>query len=223
MGFKFYRLALENYLNSISIFIYEAFTLGKFRWFWNIKDCLWTYYFLNSPYRIVSRVHKNLPASYDNLIYGETPFITMKHILEKEAKENLNFCDIGAGRGTAVFLAGCFFKMRSVGFEIIPDYVNIANKIKTRLKLKNIEFINGDFFEFDLSRFDIIYIPSATWDKDAMEKIEKKLKSAKQGSSIISVATALKYNYLKKKKESVYPFSWGISTVYFYEKIDSHM
>lgn len=216
-----YWMAWKNWVNCLSIFIYEIFIFGKFIWFWKIKIYLWSYYLFNSPYKIVARAYKKIGIPYDNLIYGETPFVTMRHILEKiNSQPGMKFCDLGSGRGITLFLAHCYFKMDAMGFEIIPDYVNISNKIRQKMKLEEVKCLNGNFFEFDLSGFDIIYVPASTWDEASLNKLKEKLKGVKVGSDIISITVPLKYDFLREVESCVYPFSWGTSMVYFYQRKD---
>lgn len=202
-----------------SLFTLDVFNFWNFSWFWKIKWLLWKYYFSNSPYEIVSKFCGRVRPAYDNLIYGETPFVTMKHILEYAGgSEGLRFCDLGSGRGTTVFFAQCYFGMNAVGFEIIPDYVDIANNIKEKLNINGVEFLNRDFLESDLSGFDFIYVTPTTWDNENMKNLVDALKSAKTGASIISVSIELPYDFLTKTGEKKYPFSWAKTEVYFYLK-----
>lgn len=203
-----------------SLFILDVFNFWKLCWFWKIKRLLWKYYFSNSPYEIVSKFCGKVRVSYDNLIYGETPFVTMKHILKYAgAGSGLKFCDLGSGRGSTVFFARCYFEMDAVGFEIIPDYVNIANNIKEKLKINGVEFLNRDFLECDLSNFDIVYVTPTTWDNENMQKLENKIEYTKKNASIVSVSIPLNYSFLEKMGEKKYPFSWGKANVYFYKKL----
>jgi len=214
------KIFLINWIYNFSIFIYEVLVFGEFSWFWKIKWLLWKYYFSNSPYEIVSKFCGRVRPAYDNLIYGETPFVTMKHILEyASACEGLKFCDLGAGRGTTVFFAQCYFGMDAVGFEIIPDYVDLANKIKEKLKIEGVQFLNRDFLESDLSGFDIIYVTPTTWDNENMKNLVDALKTAKSGASVIAVSIELLCDFLKKTGEKKYPFSWDKTEVYFYKKL----
>ncbi|MFH1454592.1 MAG: methyltransferase domain-containing protein [Armatimonadota bacterium] len=215
-----YGIILESLFNQLSLFLYEVSVFGIYPWFWKIKFYFWIYYFSDSPFTIVSRRKKTTKTHPDNLIYGETPFITIKHILDQtNPTSGLSFCDLGSGRGATVLFAALYFKMKSAGFELIPEYVDTANKIKRKLGLENADFINGDFSGYDIKEFDIIYFTPTTWDEENMEKLKNKLKEVKTGSSIISVSIKMDCDFLKETDKRVYPFSWGESFVYFYKKI----
>lgn len=227
-NFTMYKMALGNLLRTIAIFICEIFMFGKFGWFWVVTASFFLYYVFYSPYEVVKKARKIMNFSYNNLIYGETPFITMKHILEYAgalrqtvhggARKDMKFCDLGSGRGSTVFFAGYYFKMNATGFDVVPYYVNTANKIKNKLRLNNIEFINSDFGLADISGFDIIYAAGTTWDDENMRKLESGLKNAKKGAVVISISRKLDYDFLNKTGEKIYPFSWGTAQVYFYVK-----
>tara|TARA_Y100000031_G_C8147633_1_gene350758 strand:+ start:65 stop:580 length:516 start_codon:yes stop_codon:yes gene_type:complete len=90
-----------------------------------------------------------------------------------------NFLDLGSGDGRVVLIASLFTKASGVEADI--DLIAKANKIKTRYKLKA-DFIVDDFFNIDLSKYDIIYINP---DKGFNYGLERKLKDELKGKLLV--------------------------------------
>ena len=70
-------------------------------------------------------------------------------------------CDLGSGNGKFCFLAVCQFHSVA-GIELRRDLDNAARRIQRMLasgipKAGNIDFVHGNFFEKDLSQYDILY------------------------------------------------------------------
>src|SRR3989338_6809376 len=70
-----------------------------------------------------------------------------------ELSKYKNFLDLGSGDGRVVLIASLFVK-NSAGIEYDKELYNISLKIKEKLKIKNANFINGDYLEHDFGYYD---------------------------------------------------------------------
>lgn len=108
-----------------------------------------------------------------------------------------SFADLGSGDGKVVLIASLFTK--AVGIEIDDDLLKISRKMKTKMKLKNAEFIKGDFLDQDLSKYDILFINP---DKPLYE-IEKKLRNEMDENARLVMCGGL-YKLMNMKLEKSY-------------------
>ena len=84
--------------------------------------------------------------------------------------KNKQFIDLGSGDGKVVLIAS-LFGVNAAGIEFDNDLIKSSIKIRDELKLRA-EFIQADFLEHDLSKYDIIFINP---DKGFHYKLEEKL------------------------------------------------
>jgi hypothetical protein len=124
------------------------------------------------------------------------------HIFEFFKQINLQkyktLVDLGSGDGKVVLIAS-LFGVKAVGIEFDQDLIEISTKIRDELKLKA-EFIQGDFFEHDLSKHDIIFINP---DKGFEYKLENKLlKEMKPKTKLFVYNNLFLPNILKRGKTS---------------------
>ena len=121
-----------------------------------------------------------------------------------------SFIDLGSGDGKVVLIASLFVK-NAVGIEIDKDLVGVSNNIKNKLKINNAEFILGDFFDFDLSKFDAIY----SYPDNKINQIENKLLKEMKG---ILVHYGNYYYPSLLKKEQQFKINGTAITVYSNKK-----
>ncbi|MBS3176163.1 hypothetical protein J4457_02915 [Candidatus Woesearchaeota archaeon] len=88
-----------------------------------------------------------------------------------------NFIDLGSGDGKVVLLASLFTK--ATGIEHDKDLHAVAEHIRKHFKLPNANFINGNYFDHDLSKYDVIFInpdqPLARLEKKLLQEMKGKL------------------------------------------------
>lgn len=86
-----------------------------------------------------------------------------------------NFLDLGSGDGKVVLIAS-LFGAKAAGVEIDKELVGKAFEIRDKFKL-DAEFFIDDFYEFDLSKFDVIfYNPDKPFNLWLENKLKKELK-----------------------------------------------
>lgn len=64
--------------------------------------------------------------------------------LNCDLDSNSVFADLGCGLGKVVFLASLCGVKESIGVEVVPQHLENARKSMKKLKLENVEFIEGD-------------------------------------------------------------------------------
>lgn len=85
-----------------------------------------------------------------------------------------NFLDIGSGDGRVALVASLFTDAK--GIEIDKDLHEKSVEMKKKLRSKA-EFIHGDFFKHDLSKYDVIFcFPDKPLHYGLEEKLMKELK-----------------------------------------------
>ena len=93
--------------------------------------------------------------------------------------QHKNFLDLGCGDGRVVLIASLFTK--ATGIEIDQDLINKGNEIKNKLNL-NAQLICDDFFNHDLSNYDIIFINP---DTGFYNGVEDKLLKEMEGKLLV--------------------------------------
>jgi SAM-dependent methyltransferase len=93
---------------------------------------------------VLGPIYNNLPstkaAGHHNLTYGEIEWPTLKFMVEYTEKDSATvkgkFYDLGSGRGRAVLYMGVTGPFeQSVGIEILPERVSLAQQALGKLKL----------------------------------------------------------------------------------------
>lgn len=210
-----------NIFYNFFLFILEVFLFYKIKLLRQVDYKLLMKYALIDQFKI-SAIEKNLiDLPQKNLTYGETPWISIYKILKEiEIKQNDIFYDLGSGNGRVVFFVNIYFKIKSIGIELIPTFVKYSREIAEELNLKNVFFIEDNWLEQDISNGTIFFITGTCYDDFILFKSQEKIKKElKKGSIIISLSNPLYCESLKLLNTKKLPFSWGKSTVYIYEKI----
>ena len=126
--------------------------------------------------------------------------------------ENLKFIDIGCGIGTKVLIASQFFQ--ASGIELNQNYFKIARKVNAHKKFhkfgryeklgtKN-NIINGDAFEHDYSKYDVLYFFRPMNKEQLQIRLEKKIfKEMKVGAVIIPIYHQSEFpDYIQKVRQT---------------------
>lgn len=100
-------------------------------------------------------------------------------ILDAFKKLNLskfnNFLDIGSGDGKVVLIASLFCR-QAEGIEIDDFLHRKALEMQSRFGVRNAAFHNKDFFEYDFSKYDVLFsAPDAPMERGLERKLLKEL------------------------------------------------
>lgn len=179
-----------------------------------------------------ARKELNQDAGVSDILYGELPFITWNGILKKvQPKENGVFLDIGSGTGRIVIASRLLYNFKKViGVELLKGLHNqaceikehfdatISHQIEDYTKNCNIEFLNKNVFDIDLSEADFVFMNHPFKDRELFKMIEEKLaKELKPQSKIVTIIRSLEDKKFKSLGSAQYDFSWGKSTAFFHE------
>jgi len=206
----FYRIWLN---------IYELFHFGTKSWWWKVRFLFLVNYFFFSTYRTVKKESAEFEYCDGNFIYGETPCITVKRILDcVEYMPGDIFIDLGSGRGMVVFYAYFLGNLETRGYELIPSFIRKSRKIADSLGADKIHFFQEDILEADISKAKIIFIAGTTFPEDFIAILNRKLRQATEGSTIITLSYKLPDSFFNLYRESILDFSWGRSHVYFHRR-----
>lgn len=96
----------------------------------------------------------NLVAIYYGCLFVKADKENVQKVLQKFAKKDLIFYELGCGNGNILLLADDL-KMQATGFEIAPFYY-IQSKLRTLFR-KNILVKYSNILKVDLNHADIIY------------------------------------------------------------------
>ncbi len=155
-----------------------------------------------------------------NLTYGETSYFAIKESLRMVSiNENDVFYDLGCGTGKTVFYANSIYGAKSIGVDIVPDFIVNANKIVNELDLKNISFIEKSIFDINLKDGTVFYITPTCFDAENMQKVIKKFEKLPKDSRLIVLSRHLSLPNLKLiGKKNLY-YSWGKAETFYYTVI----
>lgn len=171
----------------------------------------------------------------DNMayIYGEVTFYSFVTILEKtEPQPGEIFYDLGSGGGKAVFIAGLVFDFaKVVGIERLKGLYDLTVKLKEKLltmpelktyfpnKNLQIEFINSDFLEVDISEVNVLFINATCFKHTFWDAIIGKLVKLKAGTKVIVSGNYLNVGGYELIYSGQHLMSWGMSSINIYKKI----
>jgi len=177
-------------------------------------------------YEISKQARKDSELNTEKFLYGELPLETCHEILEFANPKKGLFCDLGSGTGRVVLamqLLGNFKK--SAGVEILKGLHDQATKIHESLQqnhpqiAQQISFHNRDIFKTKLNNVDFVLMNHPFKDGQIFEQLEEKfLNELKPGTKIATIIRALKSSEFKRLGTKTLKFSWGDSSVHFFER-----
>jgi len=166
------------------------------------------------------------------ILYGELPFHTWIEIVEKaNPKKNGVFFDLGSGTGRIVLQSHLLYDFKKVvGIELLEPLHNKACAIKENyeknfkaqisklVKNRDLQLIQQDFFNTDLSDADFIFMNHPFKDRGSFQPLEEKfLRELKKGTKIVTIIRPLNDKAFKHLHTQKYTFSWGEATTHFHE------
>ncbi|MHA2394665.1 MAG: hypothetical protein ACXAEX_22275 [Promethearchaeota archaeon] len=169
-----------------------------------------------------------------DLPFQETKQIFLKDIffaLEREFNLKKNskqvFIDLGSGNAQVIIYCAINYEIKSIGIEIDPILIKEAKRSIRLLRLgkkvdprvlNKVVLISGDFFTYNLKKYDYIYIYSLP----TMQKYLKHVfQTAHIGAIIISHMYPLKEfaQYLEPKFKMNHNEDNQENSTFFYERI----
>jgi SAM-dependent methyltransferase len=179
-------------------------------------------FFLNYAHKSypVYILKERQPFGYNkfNFAYGETPYSIGRLIVDKAGitADDVVY-DLGCGRGKFLFFMNLYTGAKCIGVDLLPIYINTANKIVEKLSLRGIEFFQEDIQNVDLYTASVVMIHGTTFNMDIHESVEEKIDQLKPGSRLISVSVPYHHPKLELLYKETYLFSWGKGTAFYYK------
>ena len=179
-------------------------------------------YPLVSPYRINLRyIHKKkLDHSY---IFGETPLTTLEQICRwSSIPQGKVIFDVGCGWGRSTFFLHAFNRAhRTVGIDIIPEYIERANTIRKAMKLDYMVFLEADIRIVDYRDADIVYMYGTCFPNEFIQDmVDVWEEDLNDGTMILttsySLTTFSKQERIQLIDQKTFDFLWGHCTVYIH-------
>jgi SAM-dependent methyltransferase len=122
---------------------------------------------------------------YEQFFFEATPYIYIRHIIHMtEPKLNDVIYDLGSGYGRLIIYGSVVSDALFKGIEIVPNRVDVAEKVRSLLKLENSVFIEGNAKEKDFSDGDIFFLFNP-FTASTLECIGKKMANIAKAKKVI--------------------------------------
>lgn len=217
----FYYICNWCYLLFLSLF--EGLLFGFNRDLINIETQLYNHYFKINQFYIALRDGLKLaPKDITSLTYGETSWFAIKGILDTvQATNNDIFYDLGCGTGRTVFFARIYYGLKkAVGIDIIPTFIETAQKVALNTGMDGVSFIKNDILKTSLKNGTIfLAVITVCYNNAMIEQLKSKLKEIPSNSWVITVSCPLICDHLKVVQTKYLFYSWGIAKTFFHKKI----
>lgn len=183
-----FSLVLHAQIDLFLVVCLYYFRLPFYRVDWEFKKR----YFWRTPHMVSDDflIKNGLSKSF---IYGATPLSTLALIAKVcrlSPKETI--FDLGCGPGRTTFFLHCLVGSRTIGVDIISEFIDNANTIVNKLDYEELFFIQGDFRTINYHDADAIYIYGSTFDNDLVaDLLEKFRKELIVGAKVITITKSL--------------------------------
>ena len=91
----------------------------------------------------------------------------------------LDFVSLGSNVGTESLMAATAFGVNVVGYDLMCEFVEIAEKTRRELNIENARFVCEDALLADVDNAAVVFIDNQAWDESLMNsmwrQLEKKL------------------------------------------------
>lgn len=210
-------ISLYGFLSSI------YFNLLNFRFYLNYPKLLLIdiqlyvrYFFRNHS---ASQVRCDTSRN-EELTYGESTFFLLHKALKHV--ENLGnmatFYDLGCGKGRLVLFMSLFTRLKSVGIDLLPEFISIAKQVSS-LNHLNTEFLLEDFLESDLSKANLIYVTWTCFVDSTRQQLTSNFEQLPNLHYIFSVSYPVESDKFKCIAKIKGHFSWGKGHLYINKKV----
>ncbi len=159
------------------------------------------------------------------LIYGETPFYSLKPITSFIDGSPHAFLDLGCGKGKLIYFMSTVHHIPATGIDIIPSYIKQASKLSKLLRYKTVRFIEASLWDktllkHEISKHTLIYVSDLCFSRSLQQHILSCiLEAAPLHSIIITMAGPFTSPHVQLLKEEPIQFGWGKGSLYIHKLI----
>jgi len=159
----------------------------------------------------------DLPAA--SLTYGETPWRAAHRILtELQLASGDTFFELGSGTGRFSLFAARLTGCAALGFELVPAFVERAERIARSAGLHRCRFVADDFFRASWRAASVVYCATTTFDEETLARFEAKCGELCPGARVVTVTQPPRRTDLEPRWMQVLDFSWGPGTVFIHRR-----
>src|SRR5207253_2734624 len=128
----------------------------------------------------------------DPYTYGETPLSTLDVIVKHcHITATDTVFELGCGRGRTCFWMNQFVGCRVVGIDYIPEFIQRANRIRSRFDLVDVQFREEDILNSQLTGATVIYLYGTCYSTPFIQTLIKNFALLPRGTKIITVSYPL--------------------------------
>ena len=218
--FVLLKMGWENRAYLRSLRRVEVERLGGFGWYRSLRRAVERAYRYKSPYSIARAARKKVSVPEDDLIFGETPYITAYDLLTELGIDHADHV-VECGGGTAIFslVATASVGCHATVLEIVPGFVQKTREIVSFLGLERVKVKQLDILNATLPEGSLYYLTGTTFSEESWKKLQRQMAQAPVGAKAISLSVALDSKAWRLEKTLKLPFSWGENTVYLQTRI----
>ena len=155
-----------------------------------------------------------------SMTYGETPWRAIHRILvELRLGPNDAFFELGSGTGRFALFAARLTGCAALGFELVPPFVERAERIARKAGLDRCRFVAQDFFRASWRAASAIYCATTTFDEETLARFEVKCAELRPGARVVTVTQPPRRADLEAEWMEVLDFSWGPGTVFIHRRV----
>ncbi|MGI9280831.1 MAG: rRNA adenine N-6-methyltransferase family protein [Endozoicomonas sp.] len=176
-------------------------------------------YLLDSPFQVSKRFLIQRKSD-DLYLYGETPLTVLEAVCgEAEINPGDHVFELGAGSGfTSLWLASVV-GVRVTSIEQIPTFCKRLRIVSQRLKSGELNVIEGDYLQVDLSEASVVYLYASNLDDLTIRCLTLRMLALQPGSRVISVSYPLQEycpvpGVFELRQQFSVRFPWGEAEVF---------
>ena len=183
-------------------------------------------FFLQYPIRSPNQISRRYMRGHGNntsLVFGETPLTALEKIC-RQAKipPGKVIFDVGCGCGRSTFFLHKFNRAhRTIGIDIIPQFIHKAETIRKWTRLDYMVFLKADIRKIDYQDADIIYLYGTCFSPELISDLVALWEvSLKDDTMIITTSKSLcsfsEQNRIQLQEQCELDYIWGICPVFFH-------
>lgn len=172
-----------------------------------------------------AKLRRNIQS--DSFLYGEIDFLAFMALMSycSPTKEDV-FFDLGSGAGKAVLSAALGFELKqAIGIELIPELVNLSNKLlgevagQSQMNCSPVMFLRDDILSADFSAASIVFINATAFQGQVWDNLLSKILQLAAGTRVVITSKRLPTSHFQIIYQGMEVMSWGMNSAFVYNKI----